>query len=131
MDRKVEPARVLGVLFVAGGTLALVSVLLPHPPLRLGILSAATATAYVIGAIVYRYADEVSERLMNVVLFAAPLLIAAAVYSAQVTGGVYGSLCYWVALFAGLFCTRRMVIAHVAWVMTVYAVLLTQLEDPV
>ena len=131
MGRKVEPARVLGVLFIAGATLALVSVLLPHPPLRLGLLSAVTATAYVVGAIVYRYADEVSDPLMNVVLFSAPVLIAGAVYSAQVTGGVYGALFYWVALFAGLFCTRRMAIAHVAWVMTVNAILLTQLDDPI
>ncbi len=131
MDRRVEPVRVLGVLFVAGATLALVSVLLPHPPIKLGLLGAVIATAYLLGAIIYRYADEVSERLMNVILFSGPVLIALAIYSAGVTGGVYGSLFYWVALFAGLFCTRRMAIAHVVWVMSVNAVLLTQLDDPV
>jgi diguanylate cyclase (GGDEF)-like protein len=131
MVRKVQPARVLGVLFMAGATLALVSILLPHPPLRLGLLGAAIITAYTAGALVFRYADQVSDLLMNAVLLSAPVLIGVAIYSAAVTGGVYGAMFFWVALFAGLFCTRRWVMAHVAWVMAVDAILLTLLDNPV
>lgn len=131
MDRKVEPARVLAVLFMAGATLAVLSVLLPHPPLRPALFSVVVASSYSIGVIVFRYADEVSEKLLHGLLFLATVLIGAAIYASGFAGGVYGSLFFWVAVFAGLFFSPRMAAVHIGWVMAVNGLLLTQVEDPV
>jgi diguanylate cyclase (GGDEF)-like protein len=130
MDRKVKPARVLAVLFMAGATLAVISILLPHPPLRVALLSLAIFTAYAVGAIVFRYADEVSTNLLPGLLFLATVLIGASIYASGIAGGVYGTLFFWVAVFAGLFFTPRMAAAHIGWVIAVNGVLLTQVANP-
>ncbi len=130
MDRKAEPARVLGVLFIAGATVAVISLALPHPPLHMGLLIAITATAYLTGAAVYRFAGRVSERMTNAIVFVATAEIGAAIYASGFAGGIYGSLFFWVALFAGLFCSRRMAMVQVAWAMVVYGVLVARVDNP-
>ncbi len=131
MDQKVEPARVLGVLFLAGASLALISLGLPHPPVHTALLGTLIIVSCVIGALVFFYADQVSARLMNAILFVATALVGASIYASEVAGGVYGSLFYWAALYAGLFCSRRMAAAHVVWIISVNAFVLTQVSNPI
>ena len=129
MDRKVEPARVLGVLFMAGATLAVISLVLPHPPLHTVLLGAMMAVAYTVGLSVYHHAERISDRLLNAIVFLATAQIGAAIYASGVAGGIYGSLFFWVALFAGLFCTRRMAIVQITWATVVYGALLVFVDN--
>src|SRR5882757_7946944 len=99
MDRRVDPARVLAVLYIAGASLALLSLVLPHPPERERLLHAIIALAYVVGVGLAIWSRSASRWAVQVLLAVGTALIGTAIYAGEVTGGIYGFMFFWVAVF--------------------------------
>jgi diguanylate cyclase (GGDEF)-like protein len=130
MDRRVQPARVLALLYLAGATLGLISILLPHPAAHEWLLDLPAAFGFGVGAAIYLNSARIPRWGVHVLLAASVAMVGIAVYGAGVAGGVYGSMFFWPAVFAGLFFSRRLMFLHVGWIMVVYTVDQTQISNP-
>ena len=123
-------APVLGALFAAGATLALVSMAFPQPRgTNLVGLYAIYATAYAVavGLVVLRH--RIPAPWLVVALAAGTVLITAAIEMTHGRTTVYAMYYVWVALVAAYFLTWPHVIAQIALVALVYGLVLV-LEQP-
>lgn len=111
----VVKGRTLGVLFLAGGTLALIVVLVPHGARmnELAVLSLALA-AGVVGSVFWLVGPRFSDRTLHVTLAFGTAEIALAVYFAHGGGPstAFAFLFTWVGLYAALFFKPRQARAH-------------------
>ena len=131
MDRKVKPARVLAVLYLAGATLALLSLALPHPPLRLGLMGTIIGASSVIGALIYAHPDRITETGLHVLLAVGTTIVGLAVYATVVTEASTACCSSGSRSLPVSTSPRDGAAAHTAWIVAVYAVALTQVANPV
>jgi diguanylate cyclase (GGDEF)-like protein len=124
-------SRVLGVFYLAGALLVLLSVLLPHPTLanEAGLLGIA-GTAFLIGNASLIWARHARVWTAHTVLAAGTGLISLCVYFAGVAAGIYSAMFVWVVLVAGSFFGTRAVAAHVGWILVSWGVVLSLVEEP-
>ena len=124
-------AKALGGLFMAGGTLALLTVLLPHTAQtnEIGLLLI-VGDAYLVSAVLILLARRVPARLLPVALLWGSTLITGVAYFA---GGRPSPLIFfylWVFLYSAYFFTRAQAIAQIAYVGVTYAVILAVRPPP-
>jgi diguanylate cyclase (GGDEF)-like protein len=125
-----QMSRVLGVLYLSGGLLILLSLLLPHPgdayePGLFGIVGVGVfgGTAGIV------WARHARAWMIHVVLAAGTLFICLADYFAGVGAGVYSAMFVWVVLMAASFFSRQAVVAQVAWIVIAWAITLASLDS--
>ena len=121
---------VIGSLFLLGGTLAALSLVLPHPEETTLIVSwGVVVAATVVGAmLIARSARMKTLQLHAAVAFGA-VLINALIVASGVASGIYTAMFPWVVLVAVNFFSLRAAFLHYAWVMVGYAVALGVTES--
>src|SRR5438270_12927532 len=109
------PARALGSLYLAGATIGLVSLLLPHSAKadELGLYSN-VALAYVGGLGLMAFAARLRGWELHAAIVAGSLLITRAVVLSGDPVSFYSLWFIWVGLYAFYFFTRAAAAAHVA-----------------
>lgn len=123
-------AQVVGVLFVAGGVLGLVSLVLPHPAGGTdGALYVVDAVAFAAGGVYLVGARRIPQWAIQATVAGASLLICSAIYFSGVVAGLYSTMFVWIALFTAYFFTRLVALLHLAWLLTCYAIVLALVED--
>lgn len=123
-------ARALAALLLAGAGLVGFSLVLPHPsgvdtPALIGI-AAAMAVA---GLLCWFLARRVPLTFIHFALAGAALLTGLLIWESGVAAGQYGSIFVWATLIAAYYFPRREAVAHLAWLLTVYAITLLAVES--
>jgi PAS domain S-box-containing protein len=117
-------ARSLAYLFVAGASLGLLTLLLPHDEgvqdLQLYVLA---AIAVALAALIYVQAERISEWQLHLVLGAGTTILSFANYYAG-TSTLYPLLFTWTALYAFYFFGIGPALAHMAYIGLAYGVVL-------
>ncbi len=125
-------ARSLGLLYLAGATIGLISLFLPRAPhANVGALAVNIAMAYVGGVIVLNVFRRMPAWTFHIAILAGTALITRAVYYSGEGVSYYGIWYVWVALFAFSFFKRSQATFHVAVVGVAYAVVLAVRHEPI
>ncbi|HEX2084057.1 MAG TPA: diguanylate cyclase [Solirubrobacteraceae bacterium] len=125
MSERTVRWRSLAVLFLAGGTLADLSLLLPkNPDAAVPVVAALGTSAILSAAVMFLFATRLPEALMSMTLAFGTLLVTAGVIFTHDTAAVYALFYVWVAFEAFFFLPRRHALAQVAFVAVAYAVAL-------
>ncbi len=124
-----QMSRVLGVLYLSGGLLVLLSLLFPHPddafvPGLFGLVAigAFGGTALIV------WARHARAWMVHGVLAAGTAFICLADYFAGVVAGVYSAMFVWVVLMAASFFSRQALIAQVVWILVCWSLTLVALD---
>lgn len=123
-------SRVLGVLYLAGGLLVLLSLQLSHPDaaIRPGLWGIAVV-GFVFGSASIIWAKHARLWTVHTVLAFGTACVSLCVYFAGVASGVYSAMYVWVVLVAASFFVGRAIAAHVAWILLSWGLALTQVTD--
>lgn len=122
--------RALGGLMVAGSGLVTLSLALPHPQVAdLKVLIAIAAVLLAGGTLCLAFARRVPAWTTHAILAAVVALTGLLIYKSGVAAGQYGAIFVWAMLVAAYFFPRRVAVAHLAWLLAVYAVVLTQVDN--
>ncbi len=119
-------ARILGALFAAGATLALLTIALPHAAAAnvSGVL-VIVGLAYTIAGLLSWHAERVPPEILQLALGGGTTLITAVAYFSAQDPSPLVFLYLWVFLYSAYFFTTRAMIAQIAYVAATYAILLT------
>lgn len=123
-------ARALGSLYLAGATIGLVSLLLPHSPKadETGLYSN-VALAYVGGFALVLWAARVRHWMLHLSLVAGSLLITRAILLSGEAVSFYSVWFIWVGLYAFYFFGRAAAAAHVTLVSLLYGATLANAPE--
>ncbi|MHB8531599.1 MAG: bifunctional diguanylate cyclase/phosphohydrolase [Solirubrobacteraceae bacterium] len=118
-------ARILACLFAAGATLALLTVLLPHPSQAsdaglLGVI----AIASLVAALLHRWSARVPPRALRAVLALGSTLVTCVAYFSGQTPSPLVFFYLWVFLYSAYFFTVPEIVLQVAYVGVAYLALL-------
>jgi len=115
-------AQALGLLFVAGAAIGLVSLLLPHPPhANVPGLYSNVGLAFAGGIALLIGARRIRPWMLHVALVSGTLLIARAVVLSGEGVSFYSVWFIWVGLYAFYFFSRRAAVTHLTFTSLVYA----------
>jgi diguanylate cyclase (GGDEF)-like protein/PAS domain S-box-containing protein len=120
-------SRVIGALFMLGGVLGAVSLLLPHLPGDEAALWASALGAAVVGAALILGASAVPLWMLHLMVAGASVQICVSTYLSGIATGVYSTMFVWVVLFTAYFFSRKWAFAHLVWLLACYAVTLAVL----
>jgi diguanylate cyclase (GGDEF)-like protein/PAS domain S-box-containing protein len=124
--------RACAALLVAGAGLVALSLVLPHPsggnPHALATIAAAMAFA---GALCSIFVARVPKAAVHVILAVTVGLTGLLIYESGIAAGQYGTIFVWSTLIASYFFPRRAAIAHLAWLLLVYGVVLITVPSTV
>jgi diguanylate cyclase (GGDEF)-like protein/PAS domain S-box-containing protein len=123
LRRSGSQARALGGLMVAAAGLVGLSLALPHPEvadLRDLILIAVAMLAG--GLLCFGFAGRVPAWMVHAILAGVVALTGLLIYESGVAAGQYGAIFVWAMLVASYFFPRRVALAHLAWLLAVYAI---------
>jgi diguanylate cyclase (GGDEF)-like protein len=113
--------RTLGMLFFAGGTIGMVSLLLPHPPgFDTTALWSNIAIAFAASALAAVASGRLGVQPLHVAVAAGTAVVTRAVYFSSDPSGFYAFFYVWIGLFVCFFFTRRAALLHIAWVGVCY-----------
>jgi diguanylate cyclase (GGDEF)-like protein/PAS domain S-box-containing protein len=120
----------VGALLIASAGLVGLSLVLPHPsevnvPAGLGIAAAMLAVGLLWFACFRRIPIAATHLLLAATAVATGLLI----YESGVAAGQYGTIFVWAMLLAGYYFPRRVAFSHLAWLLAVYAVVLSRVAS--
>jgi diguanylate cyclase (GGDEF)-like protein/PAS domain S-box-containing protein len=129
-ERGRSEARAAGALLLAGAGLVALSLALPHPsggntPALIGT-AAAMAVA---GLLSWFLAPRIPLAFTHATLAATAAATGLLIWESGVAAGQYGSIWVWGTLIAAYFFPRRLAIAHLAWLLLVYAITLVVVES--
>ncbi|HEX8120223.1 MAG TPA: diguanylate cyclase [Solirubrobacteraceae bacterium] len=117
--------RSLAVLFLVGGLLADLSVLLPVPERASPAALAVIGTTAVVSAVaMLLLSARLPARLMTITLAFGTLLVTAGVIATDDTAAIYALFYVWVGFEAFFFLPRRQAVAHIGFVAVAYAIAL-------
>jgi diguanylate cyclase (GGDEF)-like protein/PAS domain S-box-containing protein len=115
-------ARATAVLMVAGAGLVALSLVLPHPSGGHFTALVATAAGMVLaGAVCWLASSRVPIVAVHFLLAATVLVTGVLIWESEVAAGQYGSIFIWATLITAYFFPRRVAIAHLVWLLAVYA----------
>lgn len=123
LGRSGSEARALAALMVAAAGLVGLSLALPHPAvadLRDLILIAAAMLAG--GLLCFAFARRAPGWAIHAILAGVLALTGLLIYESGVAAGQYGTIFVWAMLIASYFFPRRLALAHLAWLLVVYAI---------
>lgn len=123
-------SRVLGVLYLSGGLLVLLSLLLPHPEglFRLGLYGI-VGVGVVVGSASIIWAKHARTWTVHTVLAAGTGFICLCVHFSGVAAGIYSAMFIWVLLVAASFFSARAAMAHIVWILGSWGLTLTTVEE--
>jgi diguanylate cyclase (GGDEF)-like protein len=128
-DAGLLPARSLGYLYLAGATIGLVSLILPHAARAdLPGLYSNVALAYLGALGLLLGARRVRPWMLQALMACGTLLVTRAILLSGEAVSFYSVWYIWIGLYAFYFLGRRAAAAHVGWVAVLYA--LTLINDP-
>jgi diguanylate cyclase (GGDEF)-like protein/PAS domain S-box-containing protein len=123
-------ARAVGALLLAGAGLVALSLALPHPDgADTANLIAVAAAMAIAGTLSWTLARRIPLALTHLTLAATAALTGLLIYESGVATGQYGSIFVWGTLIAAYFFPRKQVVAHLAWLLVVYAGTLAVVES--
>ncbi len=109
-------------LLVAGAGLVALSLVLPHPSGGHTVALVATATGMLVaGALCWLCAPRVPVAVIHILLAGTVFVTGALILESEVAAGQFGSIFIWATLIAAYFFPRRVAVAHLAWLLAVYA----------
>lgn len=112
---------------VAGSGLVALSLALPHPEVAdLGDLIAIAAAMLAGGLLCIAFARRIPTWATHAVLAAAVALAGLLIYVSGVAVGQYGAIFVWAMLVAAYYFPRRVAVAHLAWLLGVYVLVLAE-----
>jgi diguanylate cyclase (GGDEF)-like protein/PAS domain S-box-containing protein len=115
---------------MAGAGLVALSLALPHPSGgKTGALIATAATMAVVGLLCWLFARRLPLAFTHAVLGATAATTGLLIWESGIAVGQYGSIFVWATLVAAYFFQRRVAIAHLTWLLAVYAVTLAVVES--
>ncbi len=119
-------SRGLALLFGAGATLVMITLVLPHDhgEARATLLIPA-GLAYVVVGLLLAAPSRFPEPALHAILALGTALVGLCVLFSGRAGAAYAFMFVWVALYASAFFSVRASVAHVVWVGAAYAVALT------
>src|SRR5688572_16760830 len=119
----------LGALFLAGATMGVISLVLPHPASFDDFaLWTNTALAYVAGAALLLLRNQVRTWMIQLTILLGTLVVTRAVYYGEDAGGYYTFWYLWVGVFAFFFFGRGWGMAHLAAIGIAYGWALAVLD---
>ena len=122
-------ATVLGALFVAGGTIGGLSLLLPHPSsFDSPALWSNVVLAYVAGVILLLLRNRVATWTLPIIVFAGTAIVTRAVYYGHDPSGYYTIWYLWIGVYAFFFFGLRWGLIQMVAVGVGYGWVLTELE---
>jgi diguanylate cyclase (GGDEF)-like protein len=123
-------SRFLGALYIAGGLLVMLSLLLPHPEgtFKPGLWGIAVV-ALLIGSACILRAKHARLWSLHAILAIGTGLICLCVYFAGVAAGVYSAMFVWVVLMAANFFSPRAIVAHVVWLLVGWGIVLSAVDE--
>jgi diguanylate cyclase (GGDEF)-like protein/PAS domain S-box-containing protein len=123
-------ARATGALLLAGAGLVGLSLALPHPSGgdTAALIGTALAMA-VTGLASWFLSRRIPPALTHCTLAATAAAVGLLIWESGVAVGQYGSIFVWATLIAAYFFPRKLAIAHLAWLLVVYAVALAVVES--
>ncbi len=118
-------ARATGALLLTGAGLVALSLSLPHPSGgdTAALIGIAVGMA-IAGLALWFLARRVPLVLAHLSLCSAAILSGLLTYESGVAAGQYGSIYVWITLIAAYFFPRRVAVAYLVWIVTVYAMTL-------
>jgi diguanylate cyclase (GGDEF)-like protein/PAS domain S-box-containing protein len=123
-------ARAVGALLLAGAGLVGLSLALPHPSGgNAGALIGTAIAMSASGLLTWFLARRIPLAVTHLVLAATAVLTGLLIWESGVAVGQYGSIFVWGTLIAAYYFPRRLAIAHLAWLLAVYAVTLGVVES--
>jgi diguanylate cyclase (GGDEF)-like protein/PAS domain S-box-containing protein len=123
-------ARATGALLLAGAGLVALSLILPHPSGGDTPALIVTAAAMAVtGLASWLLSRRIPLAATHVILAATAAVTGLLIWESGVAVGQYGSIFVWATLIAAYFFPRRVAIAHLAWLLLVYAWSLTVVEN--
>ena len=115
-------ARAAAALPIAGAGLVLLSLALPHPSGGDEAALLITAGAMVlVGALAMAFSGRIPYLGVQAIIAAAVAVTGLLIYESGAAVGQYGTIWVWAILVASYFFPRRLAIAHLAWLLAVYA----------
>jgi diguanylate cyclase (GGDEF)-like protein/PAS domain S-box-containing protein len=123
-------ARATAMLMVAGAGLVALSLILPHPAGGHFVALVATALGMaIVGGVCWAFSSRVPTALVHVLLAATMLVTGVLIVESGVAVGQYGSIFIWGTLVTAYFFPRRVAVAHLVWLLAVYATALALVES--
>jgi diguanylate cyclase (GGDEF)-like protein/PAS domain S-box-containing protein len=115
-------ARAIAMLLISGAGFVALSLLLPHPSGGHDVALIATACGMLLaGAITWFLAGRVPEFVNHTLLGGTVLVTAVLIWESGLAVGQYGTIFTWATLISAYFFSRRAAIAHLVWLLVVYA----------
>lgn len=110
---------------VAAAGLVGLSLALPHPEVaNLGALILVAVTMLAGGLLCFGFARRVPSWAIHAILAGVVALTGLLTYESGVAAGQYGAIFVWAMLIASYFFPRRLALAHLSWLLVVYALAL-------
>lgn len=123
-------ARAAGALLLGASVFVGLSLALPHPPGGDTAALLATAGAMAVaGALCLLLAAQLPLPGTHVIIAATVALTGLLIVEAGVAVGQYGSIFVWATLICAYYFPRRVAVAHLAWLLAVYAGALALVES--
>jgi diguanylate cyclase (GGDEF)-like protein/PAS domain S-box-containing protein len=123
-------ARAVGTLLVAGAGLVFLSLVLPHPSGADTAALIATAVAMAAaGLLCWFLPRRIPIAVVHLILIATAAATGLLIWKSGIAVGQYGSIFVWATLVAAYYFPRGAAIAHLAWLLGVYAVALAVVES--
>ncbi|HWC48456.1 MAG TPA: sensor domain-containing diguanylate cyclase [Solirubrobacterales bacterium] len=124
--------RASAALLVAGAGLVALSLVLPHPSGgdQHAIATIAAAMAFA-GALCSIFVGRIPRAAVHAILAVTVGLTGLLIYESGIAAGQYGTIFVWSTLIASYFFPRRVAVAHLAWLLLVYGVVLIEVPSTV
>ena len=124
-------AGVLGLLFIAGGTIGALSLVLPHPSsFNSPALWSNVVIAYVAGAVVLLVRHRLPFWAIQAVMLCGTIIVTRAVYYGHDPSGYYTIWYLWIGVYAFFFFGPRWGSIQMAAIAVAYGWVLTELSGP-
>ncbi len=123
-------ARAVGALLLAASGLVALSLALPHPSGgNAEALIAIAAAMFLAGLLCWSLAARIPSAASHLILASTAALTGLLIFESGIAAGQYGAVFVWAMLIGAYYFPRRVVIAHLLWLLGVYAVTLVAVES--
>ena len=123
-------ARAAGALLIGGSVFVALSLVLPHPDgANAGELVATAAAMALAGLLSLLLAARIPLASTHAIIAATVAVTGLLIVESGVAVGQYGSIFVWATLICAYYFPRRVAVAHLAWLLAVYAGALALVES--
>lgn len=124
--------RAAAALLIAGAGLVALTLVLPHPSGGdQGALSTIATVMAFAGVLTSLFVARIPKAAVHAILAVTVGLTGLLIYESGIAAGQYGTIFVWSTLIASYFFPRRIALAHLAWLLLVYGVVLLAVPSTV